>query len=126
MESEAELVFPEDADVGSDGVRETDAGKGTGLTANIEIVRICGARDQAVKLMDQAVALLELAHQYAKEAQQVAAVAADNRTFNRRDRKHEAAYRMLFHPVDGTLSRQTFREDTDASIWVRLLNQTGM
>lgn len=97
-----------------------------GLIQGTVVARICGQRDAAMSMMERAAALLEEGHALAREAAKMAASAADGARFTPVDRSSHDSYARLFKHFDHEGSITTFREHTDACVWVHLLGATGL
>jgi hypothetical protein len=100
----------------------------TGLVshADIPVTRICGQRDRAVALMERAARLIAEGHKLAHEAKKLGAEASAGSVFTPRNRSDEGAYRDLFRSFDSEQSLECFRQSVDASVWLHLLDVTGM
>lgn len=96
------------------------------LTKDIPLTRICGQRDAALEMLDRAAELIRQGHELAMEAREIANGAAGGASFTLVDRREDPSYRRLFDKFDPDASRQVFRHQTDASIWLNLLRVTGM
>lgn len=98
----------------------------TELTTNIVITRICGQRDEAIRLVRRAAGLIREGHILADAAAEVAANARNGANFSLRDRAQDTDYQRLFERFDFDASTEMFRKHTDACVWLRLLRETGM
>lgn len=106
---------------------------GEGLTTpqlpalKTEIGAIVDARDAAIAKIQEAAQTLERAYAMSKEADAIAAKAHMGRKFYGIDRTERGDFKALFREsFDLEASVETYRQQTDASIWTYLLEMTGM
>lgn len=98
----------------------------TGLSAHIELTRLCSQRDQAIAKMKKALGLMAVGHQYATEAYALGKDASGGHTFTLLDRRNQDEYRRIFVGIDAERSLKTFQHETDASVWMRVIEETGI
>jgi len=101
-------------------------GTETGLTRDIPLTRICGQRDAAMKLIEEAADLIRQGHELAERARDMADEASSGAVFSLVDRRDDPSYRQLFQKFSAETSCEVFRHQSDASIWIHLLRVTGM
>ena len=80
----------------------------------------------AMRLMDEATALIARGHELARQADEAAAAAHMGAVFSHDDRQEHEAYKRPSRPSTPTASRSVYRHATDARIWSRLMDATGM
>lgn len=90
------------------------------------VTEVCGRRAHAMRLMDEATALIARGHELARQADEAAAAAHMGAVFSHDDRQEHEAYKRLFETFDADRSRSVYRHATDARIWSRLMDATGM
>lgn len=90
------------------------------------ITRICGQRDASVRMMDEAIDLINRGTEQAKAAREMANSASSGTVFSLVDRSKDDAYKRLFHSIDAARSSEVFRHHTDAAVWLHLMRVTGM
>ncbi len=98
----------------------------TDLTSNVEIVRICGQRDAAIRKMREATECFARAAALAVEAEGHLKTASRGEVFTIVDRRDSEAFRSLFHSVDTEAALRAYRHHVDASIWKYVLAATGV
>lgn len=96
------------------------------LTANVEITRLCGQRDRAIELIHDAVQRLSEGHALALQARKLITDSGGAGRFRMRDRREDEHYSRLFLNFDSDRSLDVFRQHVDASLWLHLLEESGM
>lgn len=91
-----------------------------------KLTAIIGARNAALAVMDEAIALMVRGHQRAEEAAALAEQAYGLDRFYRVDRTTSAKFQRLFEGIDTEGSAETYRRHVDACTWMRIIRETGM
>lgn len=98
----------------------------TGLIERNVVVELCAHRDQALKTMGDALALMQQGLDVANEAVKQAEMAYGCATFTLDDKSKRGEYERIFERLNVQGSTEAFRQQVDARTWMNLLSRTGM